>query len=112
MTCAATCSGVPPFVRLTLRSVQAFKSWNTVACFFQSRKLLAAATRTSPGQVLESGWMYAGTPARKFARLDDAKDALTALIVLQYCQYAQDFRVLEREAKAAAVALLSASRIC
>jgi carbonic anhydrase/acetyltransferase-like protein (isoleucine patch superfamily) len=65
------------------------------------RVLLAAASRTSPGQVLESGWMYAGNPARKFARLDDAKQALTALIVLQYCQYARDFAALEREAKTA-----------
>jgi gamma-carbonic anhydrase len=65
------------------------------------RVLLAAALRTSPGQVLESGWMYAGNPARKFARLDDAKQALTALIVLQYCQYARDFAALEREAKTA-----------
>jgi carbonic anhydrase/acetyltransferase-like protein (isoleucine patch superfamily) len=66
------------------------------------RVLLAAAARTTPGQVLESGWMYAGTPARKFAQLDDAKHALTALIVLQYCQYAQDFKALEREASGAA----------
>jgi gamma-carbonic anhydrase len=66
------------------------------------RVLLAAAARTSPGQVLESGWMYAGNPARKFAPLDDSKQALTALIVLQYCQYAQDFRALEREALDAA----------
>ena len=65
------------------------------------RVLLAAAARTSPGQILESGWMYAGSPARRFAPLDDAKHALTALIVLQYCQYAQDFRALEHEAKAA-----------
>jgi len=64
--------------------------------------LLAAAARTTPGQVLESGWMYAGTPARKFAQLDDAKHALTALIVLQYCQYAQDFKALEQEASGAA----------
>ncbi len=66
------------------------------------RVLLAAAARTTPGQVLESGWMYAGSPARKFAQLDDAKHALTALIVLQYCQYAQDFKALEREALGAA----------
>jgi hypothetical protein len=39
--------------------------------------------------------MYAGSPARKFAQLDDAKPALTALIVQQYCQYAQDFSALE-----------------
>jgi carbonic anhydrase/acetyltransferase-like protein (isoleucine patch superfamily) len=62
------------------------------------RVLLAAAASTAPGQVLESGWMYAGSPARKFAPLDDSKQALTALIVVQYCQYAQDFKALEREA--------------
>lgn len=65
------------------------------------RVLLAAAARTTPGQVLESGWMYVGSPARKFAPLDDAKQALTALIVLQYCQYAMDFSALERGAAAA-----------
>ena len=58
------------------------RSWR-MAC------LLAAAARTTPGQTLESGWMYAGSPARKFAPLDDAKRALTALIVQLYCQYAQ-----------------------
>ncbi len=62
------------------------------------RVLLAAAARTTPGQILESGWMYAGSPARRFAPLDEIKDALTALIVLQYCQYAQDFSALERAA--------------
>ena len=41
--------------------------------------------------------MYAGNPARKFAQLDDAKHALTALIVMQYCQYAQEFEALEQE---------------
>lgn len=66
------------------------------------RVLLAAAACTTPGQVLESGWMYAGSPARKFATLDDSKQALTALIVLQYCQYAQDFKALEGEALGAA----------
>jgi carbonic anhydrase/acetyltransferase-like protein (isoleucine patch superfamily) len=65
------------------------------------RVLLAAAARTTPGQVLESGWMYTGNPARKFAPLDDAKEALTALVVLQYCQYAKDFRALEQAVEAA-----------
>jgi carbonic anhydrase/acetyltransferase-like protein (isoleucine patch superfamily) len=60
------------------------------------RVLLAASARTAPGQVLESGWLYAGSPARKLAALDEAKQALTALIVLQYCQYAQEFAALER----------------
>lgn len=64
-------------------------------------RVLLAAARTTPGQALESGWLYAGSPARKLAPLDDAKHALTALIVLQYCQYAQDFAALEREVRAA-----------
>ena len=64
------------------------------------RVLLAASARTTPGQVLESGWLYAGNPARKFARLDDAKQALTALIVMQYCEYALAFAALERQAPA------------
>jgi gamma-carbonic anhydrase len=64
------------------------------------RVLLAAAARTTEGQVLESGWLYAGVPARKLAPLDDAKQALTALIVLQYCEYAQGFAAMEREGRA------------
>ena len=77
-------------------------SWVAPETILGDGVLLAAAARTTPGQVLESGWMYAGTPARKFTQLDDAKHALTALIVLQYCQYAQDFKALERGAVNAA----------
>jgi carbonic anhydrase/acetyltransferase-like protein (isoleucine patch superfamily) len=64
----------------------------------EDRVLLAASARTTPGQVLESGWMYAGSPARKLTRLDEAKLAMTRLIVGQYCEYAQDFMALERDA--------------
>jgi carbonic anhydrase/acetyltransferase-like protein (isoleucine patch superfamily) len=62
----------------------------------QDRVLLAASARTTPGQVLESGWMYGGSPARQHSRLDEAKLAMTRLIVRQYCDYAQDFMALER----------------
>ena len=61
------------------------------------RVLLAASARTEPGQVLESGWLYAGTPARKRAPLDEGKDTLIREIVRLYCLYAQDFKALERE---------------
>ncbi len=73
-------------------------SWVAPGTRIGDRVLLAAAARTTPGQVLEGGWMYAGNPARKFASLDDAKLALTELIVTQYCQYARDFTALERDA--------------
>jgi len=74
----------------------------------QDRVLLAAAARTEPGQVLESGWLYAGSPARKLSPLDDAKLALTRLIVGQYCEYARDFAALERRQRPAEAALASA----
>jgi len=73
-------------------------SWVAPATIVGEGVLLAAAARTTPGQVLESGWMYTGSPARKFAPLDAAKQALTALIVLQYRKYAHDFAALERQA--------------
>jgi carbonic anhydrase/acetyltransferase-like protein (isoleucine patch superfamily) len=63
----------------------------------EDRVLLAAAARTTPGQVLESGFMYVGSPARRATRLDAGKHALIDLIVGQYCQYAQDFMAAERE---------------
>jgi carbonic anhydrase/acetyltransferase-like protein (isoleucine patch superfamily) len=66
----------------------------------QDRVLLAAAARTAPGQVLKSGFMYGGSPARPLAPLDDDKLALTRLIVGQYCEYAQHFIALERQGRA------------
>ena len=79
------------------------------------RVLLAASARTTPGQVLESGWLYAGAPARKFARLDDAKQALTALIVHAVLRIRAGVRGAGTATLAvttAAVALLPASRTC
>jgi carbonic anhydrase/acetyltransferase-like protein (isoleucine patch superfamily) len=66
----------------------------------EDRVLLAAAARTAPGQVLESGWMYGGSPARQLSRLDEAKHALIDIIIGQYCQYARDFLALERQRRA------------
>jgi carbonic anhydrase/acetyltransferase-like protein (isoleucine patch superfamily) len=67
----------------------------------EDRVLLAAAARTAPGQVLEKGWMYGGSPARQMSRLDEAKHAMIDLIIGQYCQYARDFLGAERERAAA-----------
>jgi carbonic anhydrase/acetyltransferase-like protein (isoleucine patch superfamily) len=61
------------------------------------RVLLAAAARTTPGQKLESGWLYAGSPARQLTRLDAGKLAMIAEIIGQYCEYAQDYKAAERE---------------
>jgi len=57
--------------------------------------LLAAAARTEPGQVLESGWLYAGTPAKKLAPLDKGKREMIPLIITQYCEYARDYKAAQ-----------------
>jgi carbonic anhydrase/acetyltransferase-like protein (isoleucine patch superfamily) len=57
--------------------------------------LLAAGSTTVEGQRLESGWLWAGRPARPLSRLDDAKRAMMAVIIEQYCGYADDFRRLQ-----------------
>jgi carbonic anhydrase/acetyltransferase-like protein (isoleucine patch superfamily) len=63
----------------------------------EDRVLLAASARTTPGQVLESGWMYGGSPARQMSRLDEGKHTLIDIIIGQYCQYARDFLVAEQD---------------
>jgi len=58
--------------------------------------LLAASARTEPGQVLESGWLYAGSPAKKLTPLDQGKRDMIALIIVQYRQYAMDYKAAEQ----------------
>lgn len=57
--------------------------------------LLAAGARTEPGQVLESGWLYAKAPAQKLAPLDAPKREMIKFIIWTYCQYNRDFRATE-----------------
>lgn len=51
---------------------------------------LAAGAATAPGQVLESGWLWGGTPARKLAPLDERKKALVLGTIVTYCAYAEE----------------------
>jgi len=65
------------------------------------RVLLAAAARTAPGQCWRAvGCTPAARPASSPARRCQARTD-RALIVLQYCQYARDFTVLERASSGA-----------
>jgi carbonic anhydrase/acetyltransferase-like protein (isoleucine patch superfamily) len=64
----------------------------TVGTVVHDHVLLAAGARTAPGQVLESGWLYAGSPARKLAPLDTAKRDMIGVIVGHYCGYSQAFK--------------------
>lgn len=61
----------------------------------EDKVLLAASARTEPGQVLESGWLYAGTPAKKLAPIGEERIAMIATIVDHYCVYAKDFKAEE-----------------
>lgn len=53
--------------------------------------LVAAGAQTTPGQVLESGWLYGGRPARQLSRLDDNKRALVRLTAPMYREYGHRF---------------------
>jgi gamma-carbonic anhydrase len=53
--------------------------------------LLAAGAATQAGQVLESGWLYGGSPARKLSRLDDEKRAIITSTWPVYMEYARHF---------------------
>jgi carbonic anhydrase/acetyltransferase-like protein (isoleucine patch superfamily) len=67
----------------------------------EDRVLLAASARTLLGQVLESGYLYGGSPARQMARLDESRHAMIDLIIEQYCEYARNFSAAEKTAAAA-----------
>jgi len=54
--------------------------------------MLAAGAVTLPGQRLESGWLWAGRPARPLSRLDDAKRSMMNTTIEHYCAYAQTYR--------------------
>ncbi len=57
----------------------------------ESDVLLAAGAQTEPGQLLESGWLWAGQPARRITPLNQAKRDMMAQIIPIYCLYASRF---------------------
>lgn len=62
---------------------------------------LAAGAVTQPGQVLESGFLWGGNPARKLGPLDERKKALVLGTIVTYCGYAEE--LARAQAAAAAV---------
>lgn len=57
----------------------------------QDRVLLAAGSTTTPGQVLDSGWLWGGRTARALSRLDERKLDLICRPAIIYRQYACAF---------------------
>jgi gamma-carbonic anhydrase len=64
--------------------------------------LLAAGARTEEDQILESGFLYTGTPARKRALLDEAKREMIGATIWSYCHYANVFKAAQHKLSAAA----------
>lgn len=58
----------------------------------QDDVLLAAGATTEKGQVLESGYMWGGRPAKKMTELDAAKRKMMRDNIRTYCEYSQVFR--------------------
>jgi gamma-carbonic anhydrase len=59
--------------------------------------LLAAGAHTEDGQVLEDGWVYGGSPARRIGQLDDKKRLIISSTWPTYCEYARRFRKAQDE---------------
>ena len=69
------------------------------ATWVQDDVLLAAGATTETGQVLESGWMWGGRPAKPISRLDETRRTIMAANIKTYCTYSQAFRVIQQEAR-------------
>ena len=63
----------------------------------QDDVLLAAGSTTEPGQVLESGWLWGGRPAKPLSKLNDARRRVMSDNVKTYCEYSQSFRRIQQE---------------
>ena len=57
---------------------------------------LAAGASTSPGQVLSSGHLYGGQPARVIAPLDERKRELIRHTIGTYCDYASELARVQK----------------
>jgi carbonic anhydrase/acetyltransferase-like protein (isoleucine patch superfamily) len=59
---------------------------------------IAAGATTTPGQVLDSGFLWGGQPARRLAPLDDRKRALVAGTITTYRDYANELQLQQQRA--------------
>ncbi len=66
----------------------------------QDHVLLAAGSTTTPGQVLEGGWLWGGRTARAISRLDERKLDLILRPAFTYRQYACAFALAQAAAGA------------
>ncbi len=69
----------------------------------QDQVLIAGGSRTTPGQVLEGGWLWGGRPARALSRLDERKLGLVQRSAAIYRDYARGFASSQAAATGLAV---------
>jgi len=60
---------------------------------------LAAGAVTTPGQVLTSGALWGGAPARKLTELDERKRAVVLETIVTYCDYAVELARVQAAAR-------------
>jgi carbonic anhydrase/acetyltransferase-like protein (isoleucine patch superfamily) len=65
---------------------------------------IAAGATTTPGQVLDSGFLWGGQPARQLAPLDERKRALVSGTIATYCDYANELKRQQARSLAAQLA--------
>jgi len=68
---------------------------------FEDDVFLAAGATTMPGQVLASGFLWGGQPARQMAPLDERKKTIVLETIVTYCDYAVEFKRSQTAAAAA-----------
>ena len=61
---------------------------------------LAAGATTNPGQVIGSGFLWGGQPARKLSPLDERKKTIVLETIVTYCDYAVQLKRAQIEAAA------------
>jgi gamma-carbonic anhydrase len=59
--------------------------------------LLAAGAHTEDGQLLDDGWFYGGSPARRIGQPDDKKRLIISMTWPTYCEYARRFLTAQNE---------------
>jgi carbonic anhydrase/acetyltransferase-like protein (isoleucine patch superfamily) len=57
--------------------------------------MLAAGATTDPGQILESGHLWGGRPARILAPLDAERRSMMLRIVESYCLHGREYRAAQ-----------------
>ena len=89
--------------RVLAGSLVGISSYLAPGTVVESDVLVAAGAVTTPGQVLESGFLWGGRPARRIRPLDDAMRAVMREVPVIYRSYAAQFGARAAQRQRAAV---------